>query len=337
MAMRNPNGYGSISKLSGKRRNPFRVRKLIGYTSEGKAKYLNIGYFPSRPEALIALAEFNKNPYDLKNNDITFKDIYEKWKEYKYPTISEKAVKNYITIYQKCVPLENIKFKELKTIHLQEIIKRNTYSNKHKLRTLFSQLFNFAMKNDIVNKDYSAFVDIGKRETVIERKVFTDEDRKILWDNINIPYVDCILIMMYSSLRIGELLKLKKENINLKEKIIIGGSKTEAGKNRVIPIHTKIYPLIAKRYNQSSLHLIETSTGKMSYQFFWDIFKDIMKTLNMEHTIHDCRHTFATKMTDAGANQTATKKIIGHSSFATTEKIYTHASIEILRENIEKI
>lgn len=62
-----------------------------------------------------------------------------------------------------------------------------------------------------------------------------------------------------------------------------------------------------------------------------------MKTLNMEHTIHDCRHTFATKMTDAGANQTATKKIIGHSSFATTEKIYTHASIEILRENIEKI
>ena len=68
--MRLPNGYGSISKLPGNRRNPWRVRITTGWafdesTQKAKQQYATIGYYPSKQSALQALAAYNTNPYDL--------------------------------------------------------------------------------------------------------------------------------------------------------------------------------------------------------------------------------------------------------------------------------
>ena len=57
----------------------------------------------------------------------------------------------------------------------------------------------------------------------------------------------------------------------------------------------------------------------------------------MNHMPHDCRHTFATLLNNAEANATSIKKLIGHSSFITTEKIYTHKDKEELRKAIDLI
>ena len=57
----------------------------------------------------------------------------------------------------------------------------------------------------------------------------------------------------------------------------------------------------------------------------------------MNHMPHDCRHTFATLLNNAEANATSIKKLIGHSSFTTTEKIYTHKDKEELRKAIDLI
>src|SRR5665647_1503927 len=94
--MKNPNGYGCIYHLTGKRRIPFGVRVTTGYSDTGTQLYKPVGYYVKREEAIIALAEYNKNPYDLDSKKITFADIYKKWSAKKYTSkISDTNIKGY--------------------------------------------------------------------------------------------------------------------------------------------------------------------------------------------------------------------------------------------------
>ena len=86
--MRLPNGYGSIYKLSGNRRKPWCVRKTTGWQDNGQPIYTFIGYYPTRQEALTALADYNKDPYDLQLSSVTFADLYERWSEEHFQKIS---------------------------------------------------------------------------------------------------------------------------------------------------------------------------------------------------------------------------------------------------------
>lgn len=97
--MKNPNGYGSVFKLGGNRRRPWCARVTIGWTDEGKQKYKNIRYYEEREEAMIVLAQYNCDPYDLDNNRITFAEIYEKWSEEKFPKLSHSVIKSYKTAF----------------------------------------------------------------------------------------------------------------------------------------------------------------------------------------------------------------------------------------------
>lgn len=88
--MKLPNGYGSVYKLSGKRRNPWAARKTIGYGEEKDGRkpqpiYEFIGFYPNRSDALAALADYNKNPYDVNAASITFSEVYDRWSDRRYP------------------------------------------------------------------------------------------------------------------------------------------------------------------------------------------------------------------------------------------------------------
>ena len=93
--MRLPNGYGSIYKLSGNRRRPWCVRKTTGWKDNGQPIYTFIGYYPTRQEALTALADYNKDPYDLQLSSVTFADLYERWSEEHFQKISHSGVNSY--------------------------------------------------------------------------------------------------------------------------------------------------------------------------------------------------------------------------------------------------
>lgn len=75
--MRLPNGYGSVVKMSGKRRKPYMVRKTIGWhLDETKGRQIQdfqiIGYAETRAEGLRMLAEYNQNPYDVNVAKLPF-------------------------------------------------------------------------------------------------------------------------------------------------------------------------------------------------------------------------------------------------------------------------
>ena len=341
--MKNPNGYGSVSKLSGKRRRPFIVRITTGFDINGRQIMKVLGYYHTQAEAIKALANYNDNPYDINLNDITLKEILDRFMENKKGKVEKSSLKSYRVWYNYLRPLYSKRMKDIRTFELQNFINSLSHlsTGSFKLvKTFIRMLFKDAMEMDIISKDYSEYIKLPKYKKVIERKIFTEEEIALLWDNIKVlEYADTILILIYTGMRINELLKLKKKNVNLENNTITGGSKTDAGKNRIIPIHPKILPLIIKRMGNKTEYLIPNRTGRNYYEynnFRQNEFVKIMEQLGIEHTIHDTRHTFATMISDVSDNENAITGIIGHTNINMTKK-YTHTNIEKMRKEMEKI
>ena len=106
--MKLPNGYGSVYKLPGNRRKPWAVRITVSRTEDQDGthwKYKYLGYYETQSDALVALAHFNENPYDLDANKITFAEVFEKWSSEHFPKISKANVHGYNASYKLCEPI----------------------------------------------------------------------------------------------------------------------------------------------------------------------------------------------------------------------------------------
>lgn len=144
-----------------------------------------------------------------------------------------------------------------------------------------------------------------------------------------------MLIMIYTSMRPTELIKQLSSKVYLEDKYLIGGSKTKAGINRVMPLHERIIPLIEKRLYENNKYLVAfNSYGSMTYSGFKDKWNTAMLTLKMKHTPYDCRHTFATRMDNVGANKVCIKLIMGHQIKDITDGVYIHKTKEQLIEQV---
>ena len=332
--MRNGNGEGGVVKLSGKRRRPYAVRITAGWTEAGKQIFKYISYHAKKTEAKHALMDYNRNPYDIDLARITFAEVYEKWSAEDFKTLAESSVNAYKSAYKRCSPLYDKVFREIKKTHLQAVIDGvDAYYSAEATKLMLQKMFKYAMENDIVEKDYAKFIKLPTKPETKEKTPFTKEEITALWEGLDIiKNADMALILLYTGLRIGELLDMKKEDIHLEERYMIGGKKTKAGKNRVIPIHKRIVPLIERRMrisknewlmvNRYGEHLQYSSVRK----YYWP---DLMKEINANHTPHATRHYFISEMDRLGVNPTTLKRIVGHSSSSVTEH-YTHKNLDEL-------
>ena len=251
--MRLPNGYGSVVKLSGKRRNPYVVRKTAGWRyDKDKDKqvqeYIIIGYAPTKADGLQMLAEYNKNPFDVSSAKITFQEIFEKWSASKFSTISDSNVKGYNASYRLCGTLYNKVFKEIKLADLQYVVDtcEKNYPTLRKLKVLFGQLYDYALKNDVCNKNYAEFVDIAKfkdrNPNKRDRNKFDKYELERIWMQQEDKYYQIVLMLIYSGVRISEMLDLLKSDVHLEEQFFdVIDSKTENG-IRKVPIADKVLP-----------------------------------------------------------------------------------------------
>lgn len=332
--MRLPNGYGSVTKLSGNRRRPYIIKKTIGYKSNGHPIYHILGYAESREKGLIILAEANNCTLKENSASITLYKLFNKW----FPTHSKKltqsAIASYYNAYRFLSPIDSMPINAIKFNHLQNIINNMlenglSYSSCKKVRTLINQLFKYAIINEYTNRQLGQFLDLGQNTPVKPHTIFTRQQINKLWKLTN-PNVNGILILLYTGIRCGEMLNIRKKDINLKRKyIVITDSKTSAGRNRIIPIHKRIEPIIIKLYNATSDYLFP-----ISYTTFAKRFKQVMKEINAKHTTHDCRHTVASFLDSSGANPTATRSLLGHKVGDVTIRVYTHKTLRELRKTI---
>ena len=338
--MKNPNGYGSVVKLSGNRRKPFAVRKTAGWNDKGHPIYLNIGYFASREEGLIALAEYNKNPFDISAAKMTLEEVYQKWQTVKAGKLSASLQSNLKAAYKHTSKIQAMKYRDIRSFHMQDCIDNCGcgYSTQASIKNLFGHLDRFAMEIDVIQKMYST---LTTSEPVPDTKKvpFTDQEIDILWANQDKPWVDTILIMLYSGWRITEFVTMPTAHIDLENKTMFGGIKTRNGKERYVPIHSKILPLVQRRFNPDSEFFIVDQNGKplKDAEYRDKYFKPALEALGMDHTPHETRHTFRTRLDSAGANKRCIDLMMGHKSKDVGERVYTHKTLDELREAIEII
>lgn len=342
--MRRPNGTGTVYKLSGKRRKPWIVRKTVGWDENGKQVLKTLGYAESRKEGLKMLEQFNVGPRDLTNVDMTVQEIFELWSAEKYKSASSVRQGIYNKVYDLYLfPIAKTPFTSLRASDWQSMIDRRLVKTHEKdIKTVANQLYAFAMKNDITDKDYSSYLELP-RTTRSQKQPFTKEEIAKLWEATHSdPWAEVVLMFIYSGVRANELLKLETKNIYLKERYFVCGSKTEAGKNRTVPIHKNTLPFFEKRMRgQNWLITSEKQRHKnraLTYGvFIYSMFDPLLKKLGMKHTLHETRHTFISLATEAGVNPTILRKIVGHAGNGVTEDVYTHISLESLISEVDKI
>lgn len=339
--MKNENGSGSVYKLSGKRRKCWVARVTVGFV-DGKQKRKIIGTYETRKEAQTELLGYLNNPTLYSGK--TFKDVKDLWYQGYSKNISNVTLKTLNAQLKKLDEFDDVKIKEIKLHTLQKFFDSMevSYGTKSYIKTLINMIFEFALKNEFIETNRVKFIELGKNEKVIERKIFTADEIKILFDNLDSDnrYIKKmtygVLILIYTGLRVGEFINLKTKDVDLDKNVIyITKSKTSSGV-RKIPISDKILRLFKDNVDNSKEYFFFNKKGnKYLYYNFLTQFNKMLELLNLEkHTIHDTRHTFATLLNNANANSTSIIKLIGHSDFKTTEEIYTHKDIEELRKAV---
>lgn len=368
-----PNGFGQITEIKNKRlRKPFRASVTVGKTDEGRpiCKLLKPdAYFETYNDAYAALLEYNRNPYDL-DNDISVKELYDKWSEYYFESLSSKSSMRTITsAWAYCSSVYNMRAKDVRARHIKGCmeegfvktdkgeIKYASPNTKTKIKSLFNLMYDYAIEYEIVTTNYARSFIISNNvlKDVENAKAhhipFSAEEMDYLWNNrYNIPYVDVVIIQCYTGLRPQELGLIELSNVNLNKGIMIGGMKTIAGTDRTIPIHPKIKDLVKYKYEEAIsmnskylINCVDSKTYRDSKMFTYDKyrvrFNNIVKKLdlNPDHRPHDPRMHFVTMAKNSGMDEYALKYIIGHAISDLTERVYTKRSDDWLIEEMKKI
>ena len=323
--MKFPVGYGSVYKLSGKRRKPYVVMITEGWTDEGKQIKKIIGYTTTKKEGVELLEKYHINPFNLDETRTTIEDIYNKWYQWKFKDndLSYKSEVRYSNAYRYYASIKDIPFIDINILMIQDILDKcdKGYHTKSDIKSLFCQLYEYSKVLNLPVKPISTkYLKIGTFKKSTLHKPFTEDEIKTLWNNRS-PIVDLILINIYTGMRPTELLKPKEVHPDF----IISGIKTVSGIDRQIPLHERIKPLIA------------SYPPKIAYSTYKRHFKEEMDRLGMEHTPHDCRHTFATRCDLYGVNDLVVKLVLGHKVDDITKGIYTHKDLQEMVKEINKI
>lgn len=350
---RRARGTGSICKDSRNHKNPY-VARAVPLVIGGRGTY--IGSFPTKKEAQAALEKYESGRLSaLYNADIH--DIFKMWSANHFNNVSQSSAAGYKAAYNSIKELSKKKMRDIKTVDFQRCIDKQaeagaSTSKLNKIKILCSQICKYAMQNDIIDKNYAEFIVLPKAEKK-EKSTFTNDEINTLWEHTDDKRVQMVLVMIYTGFRIGEIAALRPEDVY--DKYMIGGEKTEAGKNRIVPFPQKIpeiksfvtswvadchtdtllgmsardlrkkqfYPCLAE-LGMIAPAVKSKTTGKMEYK-------------NPRLTPHSTRHTFASLSALAGMPPEILQKIIGHANYETTADIYVHKDIDALISGMELI
>lgn len=336
--IRLPNGFGTVAKLSGNRRRPYIIKKTTGWKDNGQPIFDIIGYAATREEGLSILSEYNRDPWDVDRAKITMQQLFDLWKEKKAPKLGQSNRASLCSAFKHCSKLVNLPYKQIKAFQMQETIDfcGKGYSTQGAIKNLWGHLDRFALELDVISRCYS---DLLTSDPIppTTRDRFSNELIERLWDHQVEPWVDSVLIFIYSGWRISELLALKTADINLQAGTMKGGTKTQAGKNRLVPIHSLIRPMVERRIAEGGEYLIQWDGHRCSESQYRVIWKGLAERLQIPGTPHSCRHTFESMLDSAGANRKCIDLLMGHVSKDVGNRTYNHKTLDELKTALEMV
>ena len=177
------------------------------------------------------------------------------------------------------------------------------------------------MQNDIVHKNYASFLILPKQQAVV-KDCFSDLELKKIEQAVGVvPFADCILFLCYTGLRITEFLTLTRTSVRYENgaAFLTGGIKTDAGKNRIVPMHPKILPVLQEWMGKGGEAIFCRPDGRpYSAKYFREhCFKSALDEIGVRVlTPHAARRTFATRMSAAGVKQEDMFALMGQLDFS---------------------
>lgn len=336
---RHSNGSGTVRKLQGKRKKPWEAY-TPAFWNGIKYERIRIGTFETERLAREAIAKVS--PRALKDTySFTVEDAYEAWKGPHFATIGVKGIEGYETSWRYIEPLYKRKMRDIRTQDLQNIIDDAVEAGKsrslcEKIKQLESQLCKWAVDNDVLPRNMAERVKLPRVEEK-EKRILTDDEILQIESLVNDPthgrIAKIVMVLTYTGLRVSGLTTLKVEDVHLDDGYMVGGVKTEQGRRRVIPIHTRIRPIIQGWQDTrppvdfvgKSQYLIPASSGKpLMVQNIRRELNAMLDSLEISGvSFHSCRHTYITKHARAGTRPEVLSRLAGHTDYDIT-MIYTH-------------
>ena len=335
--MKLPNGYGTVVFKKG-RRNPYEAYAPAVQVAGGAYKRVFIGSFSKKTLALEALEKLKRSGGCVDRLFCTLQDIYDEWSEGAYKNVSKSTVNGYKAAWKVFSPLYKAKVKDLRSGHFQRVIddmaaQGYSHSALAKAKVLAGLLEGYAVQNDVIDRNYAEFVKLPKAEQK-EKEIFTDfqlaKIEQAAADGVGIA--DLILIMCYTGWRIGEFCALTPFSYDPDKGTLTGGSKTEAGKNRVVFVGKKIKPYVERYVNEGRSPLFGHNVKQLRAEFYETLdLLDIHPAEAEKFTPHATRHTCNSLLNRAGVDIKTRMTMLGHSDEKTNIKTYTHTDEEQLR------
>jgi len=230
-------------------------------------------------------------------------------------------------------------YREIKSFHMQAIVDAcgRGHSTQNQIKNVFYHLDRFALELDLIERRYSGLVTVAPKPESA-RRPFTAAEVRALWAFRGDKWVDSVLVLLYSGWRISELLSLRLCDVDLAAGTMRGGVKTRSGRGRIVPIHSKIFDIVRFYHERGSVFLFENSRRRpVGYDVYRQHWHGVMGRIGAFHTPHECRHTFRSRLDSAGANKVCVDLLMGHKSVDIGERVYTHKSVEELKNTIELI
>lgn len=250
------------------------------------------------------------------------------------------------------------------------------YNTINNYRRSLQASFSIAVQDDYVRKNPFDFKlsDILEDDRTPRRTLTEEEEERFLefvkTDSHYKQYYDVIVILLNTGLRISELCGLTRKDLDFESRRInvdhqllittasnyyINAPKTKSG-NRQIPMSDSVYQAFQRVMEQrkdaqpieidgySGFIFLNSQGCPMSGKRYADIFRKLTKKYNKVNngslpnvSPHVLRHTFCTKLANQNMNPKSLQYLMGHSNIAITLNLYTHASIDGIQEELQRL
>lgn len=320
-------------------------------------------YYDKDPKALYDKVQAAQKPVEKPLK--TFYDVAKEWEKVHREEISVNSWARYRPHFADLLSIYGTR--KVTSIAAQDIAqdiartKAAGYSASIiKMRkSVFTQILDRAVMNGDIPYNPSVSVKLPKGLKKGKRSAPTEQEMRVIVENVNLPFGFFAFFLMLTGLRRGEALALTKQDIDLVRKsitvsksvIFIGGNqpvvkapKTEAG-IRVVPIAVGLYkPLVEylAAYDENIVFPYMKKDGSredrhMTSTTYKNAWQEYCKATGLNITAHQLRHGAATIMFEAGVDEYTTQRILGHADVTTTMAIYTDLREKQMVKSVKKL
>ena len=298
------------------------------------------GGFPTKAAAIVACVELMRA--SDRPQRVTMDQLYSEWEKGYSGRVGVSTMKCYESAYKHFAPLHHTYIDLITARDLQDCMDACQLGKRtHQLMKVTARLlWAYALDADYIQRDITANLYTGGGESK-QREPITEDELARIRDAIpSEPYAKYVVSMCFLGFRPGEFLRLKKTDLRQVDDIWIltGGSKTDAGRDRRVPVPAQILGIVLDQLQTPGEMLFPRLDGKLQGQEISDgyfnkhIFQPLMARLGITGKVpYSARHTYSDKLKAAAGDEKAKAAVMGHTDYAFTRAKYQSTTTSDLK------